>query len=287
MTKTIHKDGNYTAISPTSPANSAAGKTIVITGGATGTGLATAHSFAVARAAVIALIARRAELLDEVSAKFKQEFPKTTFLTYAISITDPEAVEAAFADVRGKAPAGDVDVVVSSAAYFGHEEGVLGISAQKIRDTFETNVLGPLNLMRAFVGGGRGETVRGRSKVFIDVATHASWILYPASAIYGSTKGAATFVMRHLQVEHPDMRIYSFHPGFILSPAARSLGLAEDMAPWDDDNLPANFALWLASDDSDFLKGRMLWSCWDADELKEQKSAFDADEDLSTIGLRV
>lgn len=34
--------------------------------------------------------------------------------------------------------------------------------------------------------------------------------------------------------------------------------------------LPAYFHVWLASPESDFLKGKFVWVNWDVDELKER-----------------
>jgi hypothetical protein len=34
---------------------------------------------------------------------------------------------------------------------------------------------------------------------------------------------------------------------------------------------PPGFTVWLASAESDFVRGRMLWATWDIDELKAKK----------------
>jgi len=39
-------------------------------------------------------------------------------------------------------------------------------------------------------------------------------------------------------------------------------------------SLPSGFLVWAASPESEFLKGRMLWSNWDVDELKARKAEF-------------
>jgi hypothetical protein len=33
-------------------------------------------------------------------------------------------------------------------------------------------------------------------------------------------------------------------------------------------DLPANFAVWLASDEAKFLDNKLVWAHWDVDELK-------------------
>jgi hypothetical protein len=49
-------------------------------------------------------------------------------------------------------------------------------------------------------------------------------------------------------------------------------------------SLPAGFLVWAASPESEFLRGRMLWSNWDVDELKVQKTEFEGTPKF-TIGL--
>jgi hypothetical protein len=40
-------------------------------------------------------------------------------------------------------------------------------------------------------------------------------------------------------------------------------------------SLPSGFLVWAASPEAEFLQGRMLWSNWDVDELKAQKTDFE------------
>lgn len=49
-------------------------------------------------------------------------------------------------------------------------------------------------------------------------------------------------------------------------------------------NLPAHFAVWLASEEADFLKGRFLWANWDISELLERKKEI-LEQDLLRLDL--
>lgn len=49
-------------------------------------------------------------------------------------------------------------------------------------------------------------------------------------------------------------------------------------------SLPANFYVWLASEEATFLKGKFLWANWDVDELKGMKEQIEKG-DLFTMGL--
>ncbi len=49
-------------------------------------------------------------------------------------------------------------------------------------------------------------------------------------------------------------------------------------------SLPADFVVWAASPEAEFLKGRMVWAHWDIDELKAQKAELEGTPKF-TIGL--
>ena len=39
--------------------------------------------------------------------------------------------------------------------------------------------------------------------------------------------------------------------------------------------LPAHFAVWLASDEARYLRGKMVWASWDVDELREKTKGLE------------
>ena len=49
-------------------------------------------------------------------------------------------------------------------------------------------------------------------------------------------------------------------------------------------NLSANFLVWAASAEAEFLKGKVLWSNWDVDELKARKAELEGAPKF-TVGL--
>lgn len=65
-----------------------------------------------------------------------------------------------------------------------------------------------------------------------------------------------------------------------------SSGYVRDVFVNDADSdvveLPAYFHVWLASPESDFLKGKFVWVNWDVDELKER-----SEEIKNSLLLRV
>ncbi len=60
----------------------------------------------------------------------------------------------------------------------------------------------------------------------------------------------------------------------------------EESFAWDDVQLPGQFAVWLASKEAAFLKGRFVWANWDVRELLGRKGDFERDAELLTVGLK-
>ncbi|KAH7063767.1 hypothetical protein BKA63DRAFT_526113 [Paraphoma chrysanthemicola] len=320
LTKTVHHTV-YTAISPSNPLNSAHGKTVVISGGASGIGYGISQAFAAAGAAVVVIIARRQEALDEASTKLQAEIAaaggKTAVWTYRLDITNEANVNGAFDDIRKRLNEGngsdtlpkDADVLVTSAAHIVQGETTLDYSPQAYRDALETNLFGNLNLTRAFLkpeipaipmasmDGSVKKITPSRhphlQKVILDVSSFAAYIVLPAQATYGTSKSAFTRALQQLQTEVDQLpgspiRIHSFHPGAVFTPASLAV-LKQKPAgvDWDDESLPGGFALWLASPAAAFLKGRFLFSNWDVEELMALKGKFEADPTFGTISLKI
>ncbi len=101
FTKLYHKTP-YRAIDPTQPSLSAAGKTILITAGATGIGFSIAHNFAIAGATHIILLARRTQVLEKSTTELSATHPGTNFYHFTSSITDHANIRHVFSEIRSK-----------------------------------------------------------------------------------------------------------------------------------------------------------------------------------------
>ncbi|KAK8158495.1 hypothetical protein BKA80DRAFT_239075 [Phyllosticta citrichinensis] len=292
LTQTLHRTA-YSAIDPASPSNSAAGKRVVISSGATGIGYAIAHSFVTAHAAVVILLAWRAHALDEAADKLRAYAAElniaTAIWTYTLDIRDDAATEAVFEDNQ------DVDVLVTSAAYFAPHNLSLSFSAETLRESFDTNVLGNMNLAAQPAtkatppAGAKPPT---KAKVVLDVSSITTYTVVPGVSAYGASKLAFTRLMAHLQAEVstalPHIRIHSFHPGAIYTPAMQKTGFAPDFIRWDDESLPAGFAVWLAcNEEAAFLKGRFVFAVWDVGEMVAMRERFEKEPGLCRIALDV
>ena len=107
-TETWHND-TYDAISPRRPEVSVADKTIVIAGAGQGIGRETSVAFAVAGAAHIALLGRRANTLNETKDAVTKANPATRVSIHTASVTDEQALAKAASEI------GSWDVLILNA----------------------------------------------------------------------------------------------------------------------------------------------------------------------------
>jgi NAD(P)-dependent dehydrogenase (short-subunit alcohol dehydrogenase family) len=315
LTKTVHTTG-YPAIDPANPKLSASGKTVIISGGASGIGYAISQGFCIAGAARVVILARRQEALDEAAAKLNAENAAagrraTEVWTFLLDVRDTTATNAVFSAIRKRLNengATDADILVTSAAVLIQGKTALEFDAAGYAEAFETNVSGNLNLVRAFLApeipsipyttfdGVAKDTsaapVPTRQKVILDVSSSAGYLSLPGQAPYAASKEAFTRVMKTLQGEvdgipGSPIRVHSFNPGTVYSPGVAKLMDRDKVAgfKFDDESLPRGFAVWLASPEAAFLRGRFVMSNWDVDELVALKERYAAEPGFGTVTL--
>lgn len=56
--------------------------------------------------------------------------------------------------------------------------------------------------------------------------------------------------------------------------------------PWDQVSLPSHFAVWLASPEAAFTRGRFVSALWDVEELKTKVARFAEDEEYCVVNLK-
>jgi len=94
----------------------------------------------------------------------------------------------------------------------------------------------------------------------------------------------------YLAEENPQLRVFTVHPGVVQTRMVEKVMGAVDKLPsggfLDQPELPANFMVWLASQESEFLRsGRYLWANWDVEELIARKAEIEADPSLLRITI--
>lgn len=226
-TKEYHSSA-YPAISPSRPELSLNGKTVLITGGATGIGLATSNAFAQAGASIIAILARSQEPMMKAKEEIEAQYPETKVLPLVASVTDAERISEVMKEL------GTVDILVLNAGTM-HKPGLtLAIDNEDLRSVFETNVLGPLNVIRAFMSPASRDP--GSSRTIIHTSTAGVGFVMPGVAAYNASKSAMTYLMRALDTELRDqgVRVFSFHPAIAFTDMARDImGIGPDSFVYD------------------------------------------------------
>ncbi|MCJ1304224.1 hypothetical protein MMC08_007036 [Hypocenomyce scalaris] len=288
FTKTFHKVP-YPAIDPSRPEVSAAGKILFVTGGGTGIGRAIIEAFATAGAAQVILIGRRQNIIEGTAAELSKAFPGTKFHGFPGSVSDQDGITKLFETVRETI--GEPNILVTSAADQPGNVKVLEMPHERIIEAFNTNVFGNLNVVRQFCKGLTPESKT--DKIILEVSSSAVHRCYKGASIYTSSKTAFMRLTQQVQGEfwNTGLRVHSFHPGTIASEMTRKGGMSATddryQRMWDDVNLPGHFAVWVASPEAEFLKGRFLWAHWDVEELKAKKQEIEGSKMMIKLGLVV
>jgi NAD(P)-dependent dehydrogenase (short-subunit alcohol dehydrogenase family) len=177
-------------------------KTVFITGTSTGIGRATAELF-LAKGWNVAATMRQPE--QETVWQ-----PSERLLIAGVDVTKSETIGTALNSAIAKF--GKIDVVVNNAGY-----GLLGplelSTEEQVRQQYETNVFGTINVMRAIIphfreqGGGR----------IINVSSMLGRITLPFMSMYASTKWAVEAVSEAMwyELDSQNISVKVIEPGTI------------------------------------------------------------------------
>jgi NAD(P)-dependent dehydrogenase (short-subunit alcohol dehydrogenase family) len=151
VTKTVHRDV-YPGIDPTRPELSQVGQTVLIPGGGTGVGFASARAFVRASAATVIILGRRADVLATAVAALKQE-AKTTgtntkIISRACDVADFKQVEEFWGYLKKEGIV--VDVFIANVAKFTEAKPILELGADEVWNQMEVNVKSPLYFVEKF-----------------------------------------------------------------------------------------------------------------------------------------
>jgi 2-keto-3-deoxy-L-fuconate dehydrogenase len=183
---------------------------IVITGGASGIGLATAHRFAGQGARVACL-----DLVPDVPEPL---------LGIEADVTDDVSVRAAVEAAAGKL--GGIDVLVNNAG-IGAAGTVEDNPDDEWRTVFEVNVFGIVRTTRAALPFLRGSA----SPAIVNTCSVAATVGLPDRAVYSSSKGAVLALTRAMATDllGEGIRVCCVNPGTVDTPwVGRLLAAADD-----------------------------------------------------------
>ena len=168
------------------------GRTAVVTGAASGMGAATAELLA-ANGARVALLARRADRLAEITEKINANGGDA--VAVPVDVTAPASVDNAAERVRREL--GAVDLVVNSAGVMLANPIEDGRTDEWDR-MIDTNLSGVLRTTRAFVPDLVAAAESGRSADLVNISSIGAHVNFPSFAVYGATKAAVVGLLTSL-----------------------------------------------------------------------------------------
>jgi len=258
------------ATNPTQKHLSVAGRTVLVTGGGGSIGAATVEAFAKARADHIFFVGRRLNLLTELEEKLSKVYPQTRFHAIQTDISKENEVKDLIQKIN---KVSFLDILVANAAYLPSTGTIAASETSDWWKGYEINVLGTYLLGKYFVN--QTQPRRGKP-VFIGVNTVAAHVgpAAPTSG-YSTSKLASASVVEFLQAENPDIKAFNVNPGLVKSELSSKANMPQ-FPSTDSPELMGNFAVWLASPESDFLNGRFIWANWDVEGLVAAKDKIAA-----------
>ncbi|KAL8671299.1 MAG: hypothetical protein Q9168_004201 [Polycauliona sp. 1 TL-2023] len=261
-TKVTHNT-TYAAITPTQPGLSTAGKVVLITGASGGIGRATALSFAASGPKALVLLGRSVDALAETASSVKTSNSGVPVQTYEAELTDASSVRNAMNKVA--AEYGGVDILVHAAGSLAPVMPLVEADPATFLDGYKTTIVGTLATAQAVVLANKDKPV-----TFVNLTT--AGILFPpfpGMGAYTSCKMAVVKLLEAFAGENPQVRLHNVHPGLLKTAMAAKLEEKIKLPyAYDEISLPADFLVWIASPEAEFLRNKIVFASWDVEELK-------------------
>lgn len=234
------------------------GRTVLVTGGASGLGFSIAREF-VANKSNVVIVGRNTEKLERAKSELEE---KVT--CFAFDLNDLHGVANLVRDINEQA--GNIDVIVNCAGIHLKKEA-LAVSIQEYENVIRTNQTAVFALTREAAGT---MLSRGSGSVIM-ISSMASQYGIPNVVAYAASKAAVEGMTRALAVEWSPrgVRVNCIAPGFIKTtmsskaldndPERREKVLSRTpMGKLGEPSDIANAAIFLASERSKYITGVVL-----------------------------
>ena len=230
------------------------GKRILITGGASGIGAATAARF-LEEGARVAILDRDSAARDRIAL----ELPAISALL-AADVSDLASVRTAFAEAVHKM--GGVDVLINNAG-ISIRHAFLDITPEEWYQVMAVNLTGVFYAAQTAAA----HMMQRGSGVILNTASTNGVMGYPFYADYNATKAGVIELTRSMALElAPKVRVNAVAPGYVLTPMQRAeytdamLEEVNGKIPLRRHAKPEEIAAlfcFLASDDAAFISGHV------------------------------
>jgi short-subunit dehydrogenase len=186
-------------------------KTVFLTGASSGIGEALAIALA-KRAAVLGLVARRNELLDDLVGKCEAAGGKARALP--CDVRDADALADAAAKFRDEF--GHIDVMIANAGIGGNNRETREHQPDAVKKLIDINLLGAVNAVHAVLP----QMLERGSGHLVAISSLAGFRGLPKSAAYSASKAGMTayFESVRLDVAAKGVDVTIIQPGFIRTP---------------------------------------------------------------------
>jgi NAD(P)-dependent dehydrogenase (short-subunit alcohol dehydrogenase family) len=236
------------------------GKVAVVTGGATGIGLALTQGLAEAGADVVPT-SRRREQVDTAASAVEARGRKTLRVTS--DVNDAASLEMVLESVVRAL--GRVDILINSAGVT-RRQPTLEMTDEDFRAIVETNLLGTLRACRVF---GRHMLERGKGRI-VNIASLTSFVALYEVAAYAASKAAVASLTKSLAVEWGarGVNVNAIAPGvfptdlnrelIMTTPRGQELKMRTPLQRFGNVEELAGACVFLSSDAASFVNGEVL-----------------------------
>jgi NAD(P)-dependent dehydrogenase (short-subunit alcohol dehydrogenase family) len=228
-----------------------AGRSVIVTGGGSGIGLATVQRLRSEGAAVTAFD------IDETALAALDD---ADVLTVAGDVSVPADIDRAFAEATERF--GQVDGIFNNAAVIAPPVELADIDADELDRIFRVNVRGPFLGTQRLIWAARE---RGGDGVVLNTGSSLALVGSPRSGVYSAAKAAVLSLTRTAAKEASALgvRVNAILPGPIATPLLMTMppeileaaAAANPLGRFGQPDEVAALAAWLLSDESSYVTG--------------------------------